>query len=115
MHIPDGFLDAKTALATGLLAAAGLGLALHHARRTLPPRKVPLLGLSAAFVFAAQMLNFPVVGGTSGITVDNSALNGGSQAYFSFGASATSGVKCPAPSGATSGGCAVQASQLGLN
>jgi cobalt/nickel transport system permease protein len=66
MHIPDGFLDLKTALATGVLAAAGLGLALREARRTLPPRKVPLLGLSAAFVFAAQMLNFPVVGGTSG-------------------------------------------------
>jgi cobalt/nickel transport system permease protein len=66
MHIPDGFLDLKTALATGVLAAAGLGLALRDARRTLPPRKVPLLGLAAAFVFAAQMLNFPVIGGTSG-------------------------------------------------
>src|SRR5512147_218372 len=66
MHIPDGFLDAKTALATGALAAAGLGLALRDARRSLPPRKVPLMGLSAAFIFAAQMLNFPVAGGTSG-------------------------------------------------
>jgi len=66
MHISDGFLDAKTALGTGLLAAAGLGYALHHARKTLAPRKVPLLGLSAAFVFAAQMLNFPVLGGVSG-------------------------------------------------
>jgi len=66
MHIPDGFLDAKTALVTGILAAAGLGYALHHARQTLAPRKVPLLGLSAAFVFAAQMLNFPVFFGVSG-------------------------------------------------
>jgi cobalt/nickel transport system permease protein len=66
MHIPDGFLDAKTALGTGALAATGLGFALRHARKTLPPRKIPLLGLSAAFVFAAQMLNFPVAGGTSG-------------------------------------------------
>ena len=66
MHIPDGFLDVKTAVGAGVLAAAGLALALRDARRTLPPRKVPLLGLSAAFVFAAQMLNFPVVGGTSG-------------------------------------------------
>lgn len=66
MHIPDGVLDPKTAVGTGVLAVAGLGLALRVARRTLPARKVPLLGLSAAFVFAAQMLNFPVAGGTSG-------------------------------------------------
>jgi hypothetical protein len=56
-----------------------------------------------------------VVGGTSGISIDNSALNGGSQIYFTFGSSATAGVKCPAPSNATTGGCAVQATQLGLN
>lgn len=66
MHIPDGFLDARTAVATGALAAAGLGLALRQARIHLPPRRVPLLGVMAAFVFAAQMINFPVVGGTSG-------------------------------------------------
>lgn len=66
MHIPDGFLDTKTAVATGVLAAVGLGIALHRVRRTVPPRRVPLLGLAAAFVFAAQMLNFPVAGGTSG-------------------------------------------------
>ena len=44
----------------------GLGVALRQARTHLPARRVPLLGLSAAFVFAAQMLNFPVAGGTSG-------------------------------------------------
>lgn len=66
MHIPDGFLDAKTALTTGALALAGLGLALRRVRTTLPPQRVPLLGLAAAFIFAAQMLNFPVTGGTSG-------------------------------------------------
>jgi len=66
VHIPDGFLDAKTALATGVLATAGLGLALRQVRRELPPRRVPLLGLAAAFLFTAQMVNFPVVGGTSG-------------------------------------------------
>jgi cobalt/nickel transport system permease protein len=66
MHIPDGFLDTKTAVAAGALAAAGLGLALRQARLHLPPRRVPLLGLAAAFVFAAQMVNFPVAGGTSG-------------------------------------------------
>ena len=66
MHIPDGFLDAKTAVATGGLAVAGVGVALAQARRQLPRHKVPLLGVTAAFVFAAQMLNFPVAGGTSG-------------------------------------------------
>jgi cobalt/nickel transport system permease protein len=66
MHIPDGFLDARTAVASGVLAAAGVGLALRVVRRTVPPRRVPLIGLAAAFVFAAQMLNFPVAGGTSG-------------------------------------------------
>ena len=66
MHIPDGFLDAKTVLTTATLSAAGLGFALRHVRRELPPRRVPLLGLSAAFLFAAQMVNFPVAGGTSG-------------------------------------------------
>ncbi len=66
MHIPDGFIDGKTAAATALLSAAGVGLALRHTRRNLPPRRVPLLGLAAAFLFAAQMVNFPVAGGTSG-------------------------------------------------
>jgi cobalt/nickel transport system permease protein len=66
MHIPDGFLDAETALATGALALAGTAVALRQARRELPPRRVPLLGLAASFVFAAQMVNFPVAGGTSG-------------------------------------------------
>ncbi|MGA7979776.1 MAG: energy-coupling factor ABC transporter permease [Chromatiaceae bacterium] len=66
MHVPDGFLDAPTAVTTGVLALTGLALALRHARRCLPPSRVPLLGLAAAFVFAAQMINFPVAGGTSG-------------------------------------------------
>ena len=66
MHIPDGFLDAKTAAASGLLAAAGLGMALRSIHRTMPARKIPLLGLAASFVFVAQMLNFPVGAGTSG-------------------------------------------------
>lgn len=66
MHVPDGFLDPKTAVATGVLAAAGVGLALRVTRRTLPSSRVALIGVAAAFVFAAQMLNFPVAGGTSG-------------------------------------------------
>jgi cobalt/nickel transport system permease protein len=66
MHIPDGFIDGKTAGTTAALAAIGLGLALRQVQRELPARRVPLLGLSAAFLFVAQMLNFPVIGGTSG-------------------------------------------------
>ena len=66
MHIPDGFLDTRTAAVTMGLAAAGVGWAAHSVRKTLPPRKVPLLGVTAAFIFAAQMLNFPIAGGTSG-------------------------------------------------
>ena len=66
MHIPDGFLDAKTMGVGALLAAGSIGLALRHARRAVSPRRIPLMGLAAAFVFAAQMINFPVAGGTSG-------------------------------------------------
>lgn len=66
MHIPDGFLNTKTAVTTGLLAAGALAVALRRAQVYLPARRVPLLGLAAAFVFAAQMINFPVAGGTSG-------------------------------------------------
>jgi cobalt/nickel transport system permease protein len=66
MHIPDGFLDAKTLAVTGALSAGGLAVAARQVNRTLPRNKIPLMGLSAAFVFAAQMLNFPVLGGTSG-------------------------------------------------
>jgi cobalt/nickel transport system permease protein len=66
MHVPDGFLDVPTSLATGVVAAAGVGLALRGARRELDDRTAPLAGLVATFVFAAQMVNFPVGAGTSG-------------------------------------------------
>jgi cobalt/nickel transport system permease protein len=66
MHVPDGFLDAPTSLATGAVAAVAVGLALRGARRELDDRTAPLAGLVAAFVFATQMLNFPVAAGTSG-------------------------------------------------
>lgn len=66
MHIPDGFLDTKTAITTAVLSAVAVGGALRHARHSIPPRSIPLMGLAAAFVFAAQMLNFPVAAGTSG-------------------------------------------------
>lgn len=66
MHVPDGFLDASTSLATAGVAAAGVAVAMRGARRELDERTAPMAGLVAAFVFAAQMLNFPVGAGTSG-------------------------------------------------
>lgn len=66
MHVPDGFLDAPTSVATGVVAAAGIALSLRGARHELDDRTAPLAGLVAVFVFAAQMLNFPVGAGTSG-------------------------------------------------
>jgi cobalt/nickel transport system permease protein len=66
MHIPDGFIGAGTSLAAGAAAIGGLGVASRRAARALGDEGVPLAGLVAAFVFAAQMLNFPVAGGTSG-------------------------------------------------
>ncbi|HLH56584.1 MAG TPA: energy-coupling factor ABC transporter permease [Verrucomicrobiae bacterium] len=66
MHLPDGFLDTKTALLSSGAAAGAVGLALRQVSRSLEPRRMPMLGLGAAFVFAAQMLNFPIAGGTSG-------------------------------------------------
>jgi cobalt/nickel transport system permease protein len=66
VHIPDGFLDGPTALATAGVSAAAVGYAARRAGQELGERTVPLLGVTAAFVFAAQMINFPVAGGTSG-------------------------------------------------
>ena len=66
MHVPDGFLDAPTSVATGAVAVVAVGVALRGARRELDDRTAPLAGLVAAFVFAVQMLNFPVASGTSG-------------------------------------------------
>jgi len=66
MHIPDGFLDVKTVIATAVFSVTGLGTALQHAKKHLQSREIPLVGLTAAFIFVAQMLNFPVAGGTSG-------------------------------------------------
>src|SRR3954447_22845830 len=66
MHVPDGFLDAPTSAATGAAAVVCVGAALAGARRELDDRTAPMAGLVAAFVFATQMLNFPVASGTSG-------------------------------------------------
>ena len=66
MHVPDGFLDAPTSVATAAVATATVGVALVRARRELDDKTAPMAGLVAAFIFAVQMLNFPVASGTSG-------------------------------------------------
>jgi len=66
LHVPDGFIDTPVSLGAGVIAAAGIGICLRGARRELDDRTAPMAGLVAAFVFAVQMLNFPVASGTSG-------------------------------------------------
>jgi cobalt/nickel transport system permease protein len=66
MHIPDGFLSPGVATAGGMVAIAAVAYGLRVANVELDEARVPLLGVVAAFIFAAQMLNFPVAGGTSG-------------------------------------------------
>jgi cobalt/nickel transport system permease protein len=66
MHIPDGFINGGTSLAAGGVAAAGIAVSLRQAAKTLDDRQIPVAGMSAAFIFAVQMLNFPVASGTSG-------------------------------------------------
>ncbi|WP_106971877.1 energy-coupling factor ABC transporter permease [Streptomyces xylophagus] len=66
MHVPDGFIDAPISAATAVVAAGAIAVSLRGARRELDERTAPLAGLVAAFIFAVQMLNFPVAAGTSG-------------------------------------------------
>ncbi|MGW1375287.1 energy-coupling factor ABC transporter permease [Streptomyces sp. NPDC002446] len=76
MHVPDGFINAPVSAAAGVAAAAAVAVSLRGARRELAgagqggeaaaERTAPLAGLVAAFIFAVQMLNFPVAAGTSG-------------------------------------------------
>jgi cobalt/nickel transport system permease protein len=66
MHIPDGFLSLLVAGVAWVLSIAALAYAVYKTNQQLGERQVPLMGVMAAFIFAAQMLNFPVAGGTSG-------------------------------------------------
>ncbi|MEH2328533.1 energy-coupling factor ABC transporter permease [Nostoc sp.] len=66
MHIPDGFVSIPVAGATGLASAAALFVAFGRSQEAFGIRRAPILGLTTAFIFAAQMINFPVAGGTSG-------------------------------------------------
>ncbi|MCX5391237.1 energy-coupling factor ABC transporter permease [Streptomyces sp. NBC_00094] len=76
MHVPDGFINAPVSAVAGVVAAGAVAVSLRGARRELGgssradghggERTAPLAGLVAAFIFAVQMLNFPVAAGTSG-------------------------------------------------
>lgn len=65
MHVPDGFLDPWVAGLFWLGSGAAIGIAIHRARGELGDERTPLLGVTAAGIFAAQMLNWPIPGGTS--------------------------------------------------
>jgi cobalt/nickel transport system permease protein len=66
LHIPDGFLSLPVSLVTGAFSLVLLIISLKQVEKDYQDRVVPLMGVCAAFVFAAQMINFPIPGGTSG-------------------------------------------------
>lgn len=66
MHIPDGFLTTETWVSAWVLSVGGISYCIRKTTYLLNDRLVPLMGVMSAFIFAAQMLNFPVIGGTSG-------------------------------------------------
>jgi len=66
MHAPDGFLSVPVAAVMWLVTIVVLAIAIRRVDRTLDPRAVPMMGVAGAFIFAAQMFNFQIAGGTSG-------------------------------------------------
>ncbi|HEX2996346.1 MAG TPA: energy-coupling factor ABC transporter permease [Anaerolineales bacterium] len=66
LHIPDGFLSLVISIICWAITAITLSIAISRSNKSLGERQVPLMGVMAAFIFAAQMINFPVAGGTSG-------------------------------------------------
>jgi len=66
LHIPDGFLTLIVSLIFWAITLVMVGLAVSKTNKSLGEKQIPLMGVMAAFIFAAQMLNFPIAGGTSG-------------------------------------------------
>ena len=66
MHIPDGFLNTKTWVTLACVSGFAIGIASKVSSKKVGEKQIPMMGVMAAFIFAAQMLNFPVAGGTSG-------------------------------------------------
>ena len=66
LHIPDGFLSLTVSIICWVISALTISVAVSRSNKSLGERQIPLMGIMAAFIFAAQMINFPVAGGTSG-------------------------------------------------
>lgn len=66
MHIPDGFLDTGIWMGTAAVSFGAVSYSVKRASQKLQDKEIPVMGITAAFIFAAQMVNFPVLGGTSG-------------------------------------------------
>ncbi len=66
MHIPDGFVDLKTAISTGVISAGGLAAAIYKVKSYFKAKVIALMGVVSALIFALQMINFTIPGGTSG-------------------------------------------------
>jgi cobalt/nickel transport system permease protein len=66
MHIPDGFLSLTISIIFWIVTVILLTIATRRSQNKLGERQIPLMGIMAAFIFAAQMINFPIAGGTSG-------------------------------------------------
>ncbi len=75
MHIPDGFLSAGVAVLMYIVSISVLVWCWRKARATYFKSLASLLAVSSAFVFAAQMINFPIVYGTSGHLVGGTFLS----------------------------------------
>jgi len=66
MHIPDGFVDLKTAITTGVLSTGGLAVSIFNVKKIFKAKVIALMGIMSALIFALQMINFTIPGGTSG-------------------------------------------------
>jgi len=66
MHIPDGFVDLKTVVATSVISAGGLGASIYKVKKIFKAKTIAEMGVLAALIFALQMINFSIPGGTSG-------------------------------------------------
>lgn len=66
MHIPDGFVDLKTAITTGVLSTGGLAVSIFNVKKIFKAKVIALMGVMASLIFALQMINFTIPGGTSG-------------------------------------------------
>jgi cobalt/nickel transport system permease protein len=86
VHIPDGFLTTQVWATLDITAAASAGVVVRRAQRSFDDARIPLLGVMGAFVFAAQMINFPVAAGTT------SHLVGGALLAYTLGPAAASVV-----------------------